>query len=76
MPKKVIDIATLSKEQQDFLLMAFASLDLWLKVFEECNPAWIPVLQRETNQYLTEIFALPEEAQLQALQEYLSVDGD
>ena len=76
MPKKIIDIATLLPEQQIFLLIAFAKIELWLKVFEECNPKWIPILQEKTNQYLTEILTFPKERQLSALQEYLTVDDD
>jgi hypothetical protein len=72
--KKIIDVATLSSEQRKFLLVIFATSDLYLRIFEELNPKWMLLLQKQTNAYLAEIFCYSEEEQSKALQDYLTID--
>ena len=74
--RQILDATTLTAEQRKYLLMTFASTDLFLSIINELNPEWMPVLQIKTNEFLDKILAYPEEKQLEKLQEYLCVDDD
>ena len=74
--KQIIDATTLFPEQRKHLLKTFSSLDLLLSIFHECNPSWIPIIQVGTKEFLDDILSRPEEEQLKALQEYLTIDDE